>query len=95
MTIQHQPNHRLSISEMSADEVEQLISEIRLRREASIKAYAKALAAAKLVKDERLRVKLEQKIKMFDKTLTSVDKFIVKLEKYAVEIRCLELEIDE
>ena len=94
MVIQHQPNHKRSISEMTSDEVEQLISEIRLRREAPIKAHAIALAAAKVTKDERLRVKLEKKIKMFDRTLVSLDKMLTKLEKYSTEIRCIQLEID-
>lgn len=89
------PIHRKDISEMTDEQIDEMLVGIRERRLKLVQQYQEA----QLVKKEKSRTKaietLDRQCEMFEKELATLDKNIGKLEKRALNIRALRLEIED
>ena len=95
VTIEDHPNKRKSLSDMTNEEVDAFIEEIRVKRDKTIKDYEEVQALRKAVHDEYLRKKVAKKFEMMDRAVERFDKALAHLEKQAFDIRCLRIEMEE
>ena len=88
------PMQRRSIDEISPEQCEELIDGIRARRLKSVREHAEMLALKAKQRDERLIEQIIHEDEMFTRQLERTDAAIEKLEKRALRIRALKLELD-
>ena len=94
MKITDQPHHRLTIAELTTEQVDVHLQGIRERRLAPIRHYAEAQHLKDLYVAGKTRGKLDKKLAMFNKLGGTIDKAIEKLDKYAIDIKTLMLELE-
>lgn len=88
------PIELTDLTKMSNEDLDALITNIRERRLAPIKAYNDALLLKEQARVAGLEKQLDKALEMFDKERDRADKAIEKLEARALKIRALRLEID-
>lgn len=92
---QDTPIRRASIRELTAQQLEDLVTSMRERRMRLFSAYEEAKAAkAKLIHDKAVD-RYQHVIEMFEKKIETVDKGLDMLNKYATELQALRIIIGE
>lgn len=89
------PEHILpkNISDMTAEDHDKFLEQLRERRLKSVRVYEEAQAAAKMAADEKARVALEKQCTMAQSAADKIDTAITKLEARVQKIRVLRLEL--
>jgi predicted nucleic acid-binding Zn-ribbon protein len=85
------PIHRLNISEMADDQVEQHIEKMRERRMRLFTAWQEAQQHAEEMKLQKDRAQMKKRLEQMEKVFKTVDNGLEKLSKYMSEIRVLRL----
>ena len=88
------PLRRACLSEMTDDEVDAWVLGIRDRRAHPIKVFNEAKALAKEVRDEKLRERIAQQLKLLDKDQKQIEKAMERVELRTLKIRAIMLEIE-
>lgn len=88
------PTNHVSIAEMSEEQIDEMLIEIRKRREAPIKVYLEAQEYHRKKSVEGLSEKLTKRCTMFDKKRATIDKALTALEKYATEIKVIMIQME-
>ena len=88
------PTHRLTIAELSDDEIDNMLQGIRVRRLQAWNKYQEAQELKKKAQNERQYDKLIKQCNKMEKLFSDIDARFEKLEKLALEIRALRLEIE-
>jgi hypothetical protein len=86
--------HRASVDELTPDELDKLVVEIRERRMLPVKVYEKTLALKKTKLEAGLRTRLDKQMELLSRDIERVDKAMDRLEKRAFGVRALRIEID-
>ena len=89
------PVHRRNIREMSEDEVDAFILDLRERRERPVRQFLEDQQLKKEAKAEVIKEQREQQLDMLQKDMERAERAVVKMEQRARKIRGLKLEIDE
>ncbi len=84
-----------NITQMTEDERELLVTKIRERRLAPVRAYEELTAAQALVRKDKLEDTWAKQLTMFEKDLARADKAMETLEKRGTKLRAIMLEIEE
>ena len=87
------PTELQTIDQLPEAVAEAIIQGIQIRRLKAFEVYEKNRAAAKEVYDAKLKLKLEKHLTMMEKELETLDKHIAKVEKRALNIRAIRMEI--
>jgi hypothetical protein len=82
-----------SIAEMSSDELEALLTNVRKSRLRGAEIYAEAMAAAQLAADDKARDALTAQCDMLTAAMERVDKAVEAMEGRIIKIRALRLEL--
>jgi hypothetical protein len=93
MKLADQPHHRLTIDELTTEQVDALLEVIREKRLKSVRNYAEAQHLKDLYAAGKTRAKLDKKLKMFEKLNKTILTQTDKLEKYAIDLKTLMLEL--
>ena len=83
------------LTQMTEDERELLVTRIRERRLAPVRAYEELTAAQALVRKDRLEIQWTKQLEMFTKDLTRADKAMETLEKRGTKLRAIKLELED
>ena len=83
------------LTQMTEDERELLVTRIRERRLAPVRAYEELTAAQALVRKDRLEIQWTKQLEMFVKDLTRADKAMETLEKRGTKLRAIKLELED
>lgn len=83
-----------TISDLTDDQLDSLIAARQQRRMAPVRHYEEAQRAKQEYQDAQARDLLHKKLQQFEKQLGSVDTALEKLEKRALEIRALRLQLE-
>jgi len=83
------------LTTMTEDERELLITKIRERRLAPVRAYEELTAAQALVRKDRLEEQWLKQLEMFTKDLARADKAMETLEKRGTKLRAIKLEVED
>jgi len=94
MKIVDQPHHRLTIAELTTEQIDEHLTIIRDRRLQSVRNYAEAQHLKDLYVAGKTRAKLDKKLKMFEKLNNTIITQTEKLEKYAIDLKTLLLELE-
>lgn len=89
------PIELVDITKMPNEQIDALILNIRERRLAPIKAYNETQLLKEQARIAGLSEKLNKQCEMFKKELERVDNALDKIEKRALNIRALRLEIED
>ena len=89
------PIELTNISEMSNDDLDALIVGIQERRMKPVRIYTENQMLKAQARKMGLEKKTEKQFEMFEKELKRVDKAIEALEKRALNIRALRLELED
>ncbi len=84
-----------NLTEMSEDERELLVTRIRERRLAPVRAYEELTLMQAEARKEQLEGQWTKQLEMFQKDLTRADKAMENLEKRGTKLRAIKLEIEE
>ena len=84
-----------NISNMSVEEREALLTNIRERRLKPVRVYEELSLMQAAARKEQLEKQWAKALELFEKDLTRADKAIDKLESRAVKLRAIELEIEQ
>ena len=84
-----------SLTQMTEDERELLVNQIRERRLAPVRAYEELTAAQALVRKDRLEIQWTKQLEMFAKDLARADKAMETLEKRGTKLRAIKLELED
>jgi hypothetical protein len=90
---QDTPTHRLSVAELSDEDLDKLLL---VKREARMMAqviYERALATRMRAKEDKLRDTIDKKLKQFEKSIESADKAIDRMWRLCNEVRALRLQL--
>ena len=82
-----------ALHELTSDELEKLMTDVRERRLYGAMVHAQAMAAAKEASDQRAREALEKQCGMLEAALDRVDKAVDAMEARINKIRALRLEL--
>ena len=88
------PMHRTTIDEMSLEEVDLFLAGLRERRLNPIRMYEEEQSKVKLVKDARLKEKMEKQLSLMKKEIERLDSCMKKIEDRLVTIRMIRFELD-
>ena len=88
------PMHRVTISEMSSNQLVLFIESLRERRLKPVRMYEEEVAAVKLVKDAQSREKLEKHLALLQKEFERIDRCLGSMEKRVFQIRTLRFELN-
>ncbi len=88
------PMHRTTIDEMSVEDLDLFLASLRERRLNPIRMYEEEQSKVKLVKDARLREKMEKQLALMKKEIERVDACLTKIEQRMVTIRMIRFELD-
>ncbi len=94
MKIADQPHHRLTIAELTPEQLDAHLNGIRERRLQSVRTYSEAQHLKNQYIAGKTRGKLDKKLAMFNKLSGTIEKATEKLEKYAIDIKTLLLELE-
>ena len=83
------------LTKMSEDERELLVTKIRERRLAPVRAYEELTLMQAAARKEQLEAQWQKALEMFDKDLGRADRAMTNLEKRATKLRALQLEIEQ
>ena len=83
------------LTQMSEDERELLVNQIRERRLAPVKAYEELSLMQAAARKEQLEKQWTKALEMFQKDLARADKAMTTLEKRSTRLRAIKLEIEE
>jgi hypothetical protein len=83
------------LTQMSEDERELLVNQIRERRLAPVKAYEELSLMQAAARKEQLEKQWAKALEMFQKDLTRADKALENLEKRGTKLRAIKLEIEQ
>jgi hypothetical protein len=92
---QDTPIKRASIKELTADQLIQLVEQMRERRMRSHTAYMEAQEAKTRIKQEKDAARYEKVLDMFAKKLEAAEKALDAASKYANELKVLNLVLGE
>jgi hypothetical protein len=84
-----------NLTQMSEDERELLVTRIRERRLAPVRAYEELTLMQSEVRREKLESMHIKQMEMFQKDLVRADKAMETLEKRSTKLRAIKLEIEE
>lgn len=87
------PVNRVDVSQLSDDELDNIITEKRERRLQLVRHYEALMAVKAAAEQEKLSATIEKQMEMFQKELERVDKAIDKLEQRATKLRALRLQL--
>ena len=87
--------HPKTVNDMSDDELDTEIAQRRERRLKSFKVYQEAQELARQRRGEQLTKKLDKQLEMFAKELARLDTLLDKLDKRALNIRGVRLEMGD
>ena len=83
------------LTKMTEDERELLVTRIRERRLAPVRAYEELTLMQAEARKEKLEDMWEKQMELFGKDLTRADKAMETLEKRGTRLRAIKLEIEE
>ena len=83
------------LTQMSEDERELLVNQIRERRLAPVRAYEELSLMQAAARKEQLEKQWTKALEMFQKDLARADKAISTLEKRGTKLRAINLEIEQ
>ena len=83
------------LTQMSEDERELLVNQIRERRLAPVRAYEELSLMQAAARKEQLEKQWAKALEMFQKDLTRADKALENLEKRSTKLRAIKLEIEQ
>ena len=83
------------LTQMSEDERELLVTRIRERRLAPVRAYEELSLMQAAARKEMLEKQWAKALEMFQKDLTRSDKAMEALEKRGTKLRAIRLEIEQ
>jgi hypothetical protein len=84
-----------NLTQMSEDERELLVTKIRERRLAPVRAYEELSLMQAEARKEQLEKTWSKALEMFTKDLTRADKAMESLEKRGTKLRAIKLEIEQ
>ena len=84
-----------NLTQMSEDERELLVTKIRERRLAPVKAYEELTLMQAEARKEQLETQWAKQLQMFEKDLARTDKAMSNLEKRGTKLRAIKLEIEQ
>ncbi len=84
-----------NLTQMSEDERELLVNQIRDRRMRPVRAYEELTLMQAEARRETLEVMWAKQLEMFQKDLLRADKAMITLEKRATRLRAIRLEIED
>lgn len=88
------PIHRKTFLEMNEVEQTEFISALRDRRLSPINTYNEILKALHEKKQTKLKEKLDKELKLFDKCLVRVDKYLDELQDRSNKLRAIKIQLD-
>lgn len=88
------PIHRKTFLEMTSEEQELFIKELRDRRMSPINSYNAIQEAKKAVKMDKIKTKIDKKLSAFEKCLNKCDKDLQTLQKLGEELNLLKIELE-
>ena len=83
------------LTQMSEDERELLVNQIRGRRLAPVRAYEELSLMQAAARKEQLEKQWTKALEMFQKDLARADKAMEALEKRGTKLRAINLEIEQ
>jgi hypothetical protein len=83
------------LTQMSEDERELLVNQIRERRLAPVRAYEELSLMQAAARKEQLEKQWTKALEMFQKDLARADKAMEALEKRGTKLRAINLEIEQ
>jgi len=83
------------LTQMTEDERELLVNQIRERRLAPVRAYEELTLMKTEARKEHLEIVWTKQLGMFEKDLTRADKALTALEKRGTKLRAIKLEIEQ
>jgi galactose-1-phosphate uridylyltransferase len=89
------PINRVSMKDMTIDQIEALVETFQERRMRSQKAYAEALVIAEQKKHDKDSGQLVKRLEQMQKVMVSVDNGLEKLRKYTTEVRVLRMALED
>lgn len=89
------PIHRASINEMTADEIEKLVEQMRERRMRAYTAYQQLMEEKAKIKEERDKARYDKVLGMLEKKLAAAEKALDDASKYSNELKVLALVLGE
>jgi hypothetical protein len=92
---QDTPIKRVSIRELTAEQLEALVMNMRDRRMRLFSAYEEAKAAKAKLQHDKAIDRYQHVIEMFEKKIVTVDNGLDALNKYATELQALRIIIGE
>jgi hypothetical protein len=95
MKLTDQPHHRLTIKELSPDELSVFIEGIRQRRLEPVRIYREAQELKNQYRMNKTKAKLDRKMAVFNKAQGVADKAVARLEKLSFEIKALLFQLTE
>ena len=82
-----------ALHELTSNELEALLTDIRARRLRGAQMYAEAVAAAKAAADDHTRESLQKQCDMLQAAMDRVDKAVDAMDARINKIRALRLEL--
>ena len=83
------------LTQMTEDERELLVTRIRERRLAPVRAYEELTTMQAEARKEMLEKQWSKQLEMFSKDLTRADKAMETLEKRGTKLRAIKLELED
>ena len=83
------------LTQMSVEERDALLTNIRTRRLQPVKIYEQLSLMKAEARNEQLEQQWSKALEMFQKDLTRADKALATLESRATKLRAIELEIEQ
>lgn len=94
MKIVDQPHHRLTVLELTPEQLDEQLRGIRERRLQSVRLYSEAQHLKNQYVAGKTRAKLDKKLATFNKLVGTIEAGLAKLDNYAVDIKTLLLELE-
>lgn len=88
------PIHRKTFLEMNDVEQTEFITALRDRRLQPINTYNEVLKALHEKKQTKLKEKLDKEVKMFEKCLDRVDKYLDELQNRSNKLKAIKIQLD-
>jgi hypothetical protein len=89
------PIDRKDIAQMTDEQIDEMLEGIRERRLKLVAVYEAGQQLRKEKAHERAADKLDKQLEMFKKDFDQLEKVIAKLEKRALNVRALRLELED
>ena len=89
------PIQLADITQMTEEERENLLNQIRERRLAPVKVYEELTEMMQLARSDQLELSWTKQMEMFVKELARVDKALEALASRSTKLRAIRLELDD